>query len=93
MSIRLRITPAEGDPEEIPLLPTVIRELEQQHGKPWHEIVQLNSEWAFYAAHRYLQIRRNESRPLEEWLKTLDDLQVAKADVDPTSAPDQRPTG
>lgn len=93
MSIYLRITPAEGEPEEVPLLPAVIRELEQKHGKPWAEVVTLNSEWAFYAAWRHMQLRRGESRSLDEWLVTLDDLQVGRSDEpDPSPAPDQRRT-
>ena len=42
MSIRIRFTTAGGDVEDVPLLPTVIREQEQEHGKPWSEIVTLS---------------------------------------------------
>ena len=59
MSIRIRFTTAGGDVEDVPLLPTVIREQEQEHGKPWSEIVTLSSEWAFYGAWRYMQLRRD----------------------------------
>ncbi len=92
MSIRIRFTTAGGDVEDVPLLPTVIREQEQEHGKPWSEIVTLSSEWAFYGAWRYMQLRRDEGRSLDKWLEPIDDLQVGRDDVDPSSAPDQQPT-
>src|SRR5690606_20931031 len=78
VSIRIRFTTAGGDVEDVPLLPTVIREQEQEHGKPWSEIVTLSSEWAFYGAWRYMQLRRDEGRSLDKWLESIDDLQVGR---------------
>ena len=70
----------------------MIREQEQEHGKPWSEIVTLSSEWAFYGSVALRQLRNDEARSLDKWLESIDDLQVGRDDVDPSSAPDQQPT-
>lgn len=73
----------EAEPVEVLAIPLARRQLEEEHKRPLLELMGEGfGAWAEELVHRTLVIRAGESRSLEEWLRTVDaiELQVAADD-------------
>lgn len=87
--MEFRVTYADGSTADgIALIPSARRAIEAEYGKPFIEVVQSGfSDWTDLAVHTFLRIRCGEERPLDEWLATVDRLEVE------LEAPKESPSG
>jgi len=67
--------------EGIRVIPSAVRAIEAEHGQPFSEVATFNREdWMLLAAWTFLRVRRGEVRPFDEWLDTVDEIQIATVD-------------
>jgi hypothetical protein len=91
--MRFRVTYADGRTEEVEAIPSARRALEASTGKTLVDNISSGfSDWADLLVHETLRIRHGETRPLEQWLETVDRLELQREEpVDPTGGEELTP--
>jgi hypothetical protein len=87
--MEFKVTYADGTVADgISVIPSAIRAVESEYGKPINEVSQTGfSGWIDLVCWTYVRARLNEDRPLEEWLDSVDKIEIAQAaKPTPTSA-------
>lgn len=90
----IRVTYEDGESTEITVIPSARRAYEAEHGESIAAAMGSGfSGWADFLAWKTLQVRHGETRDLDEWLATVDRLEVAFEPVDPPSGTGRTPSG
>jgi len=80
--------------EGIRVIPSAVRALEAEHGCRFGELAKFDREdWMWTAVHIFLTLRRGEERDFDEWLDSVDQIQMAVIDATPTSGPSRKQSG
>lgn len=90
--MKFRVTYADGSQVEgIPVIPSARRAVEAEYGKQLVEVMGSGfSDWTDLVVWTFLKIRCGEVRSLDDWLATVDRLEVEmEAPKASTSAKDQ----
>ncbi len=95
-TLRLAVEYADGTRVEgIRVIPSATRAIEAEFNEQFSKVATFDREdWMHTAAWTFLKLREGEDRPFDEWLATVDRLQIGVADDDrPTSGPTRKSSG
>jgi hypothetical protein len=89
---RFKVTYSDGREDVVRPIPAARRRLEADTGKTLAQNMSSGfSDWADFLVHETLRIRQNETRPIEQWLESVDVLGMEFVLPDAEDVPD--PTG
>lgn len=83
--MEFRVTYADGQVDEVRVIPSARRAFEAEHNKPLMEAVKSGfSDWGDFVVWKTLVLRHGLTDDLDTWLAQVDRLEMAVEPPDPT---------